>query len=118
MSKSIARQGCPDCGVPLVSTHTRFGRRWSCPQDGCTVVWWGKPRTRPANAETRKMRHQCHVGFDPIWRSGYCTRNQAYQRLADFMGLSTEKAHFGLFTESQCEKAMDLISAMRAEAFD
>jgi len=43
-----------------------------------------------------------HAAFDPLWKSGRMSRNEAYRRLAIAMGLHQDKCHIGMFDEQQC----------------
>jgi len=50
------KRACNNCGRFLEDTKKQqaFGRLYKCP--GCSVAWWGKPSSLPANAETRNAR--------------------------------------------------------------
>lgn len=64
----------------------------------------GNPQGRPADAQTRALRVQCHQKFDTIWQSHQMTRKQAYRLLQRVMELPESEAHFGNFTKEQCEE--------------
>jgi hypothetical protein len=93
---------CPIHGCPLDSKPTQYGTRWSCPTDGCTVVWWGKEHTTPADKELRNARINAHYLFDSLWQWGWMSRGEAYEWLQKTFELPPEKAHIGLFTKEQC----------------
>ncbi len=42
---------CPEHNCVLVPNKTKYGTRWSCPVDRCTVVCWGGKTSTPANQE-------------------------------------------------------------------
>lgn len=58
-----------------------------------------------ADKRTRDARNTCKKSFEAIWRDGYMTRKQAYQWLADQMGIGVDQCHFGLFEPQQCQEA-------------
>lgn len=59
-----------------------------------------------ADQETRDARKECKPAFEQLWQSGKLTRSQAYNELADALGLERGKAHFGWFDVDQCRKAL------------
>lgn len=96
-------QICPTHNIPLVTSQTKYGPRHSCPREGCTVVLWGKSLTAtPADEETRRLRHRCHIAFDPIWKSGRIKRSTLYQELSEYLELSREETHIGKFDKAKC----------------
>ena len=98
---------CPDHGGTLTVARTQYGRRWACPVRGCTVVCWeGSGTSRPADAETRQLRHAAHEAFDPMWESGAMSRSAAYRALAEHLGLPVRKTHIGFFNKDECAKAI------------
>ena len=103
--------------------HTKYGWRWNCPVDGCTVVQWQGSTSTPADQETRTLRNQCHKAFDPMWKSGpvfarpnaggrHARRITAYEWLAEKMGLAIDKMHFGMFNADQCREALGHIESL------
>lgn len=60
--------------------------------------------------ELKSLRAYTHVEFDRLWKEDGYTRTEAYQWLADAMGLSAKKAHIALFTKEQCHKLLDLLT--------
>ena len=58
-----------------------------------------------ANKETRNARKQCKEPFEALHRTGKLTRKDAYQRLADKLGIPKEECHFGWFDTAMCHKA-------------
>ena len=85
----------------LVLQNTRWGRRYSCPVGGCTVVSWNG--NSPADYSTRQARMKAHDLFDKLWKSGMFDRKGAYKELAHFLGISVEKTHIANFDQSQCQ---------------
>jgi hypothetical protein len=95
---------CPVHGCSLRPESTKhYGLRWSCPTEYCTVVWWGKEHTSPADRDTRTARMLAHNAFDRLWQTGTMSRGEAYAWLQETFELSPEQAHIGLFTKEQCE---------------
>lgn len=101
---------CPTHGHYLTPQMTKYGLRWGCLTESCSVVWWGKENTTPADRDTRVARMLAHNAFDRLWQKGHMTQGEAYEWLQQTFKLSPEQAHIGLFTKAQCE---DLICAVR-----
>lgn len=117
---------CPAHDIDLLKQSTQYGTRRYCPVDGCTVVAWNGWTSTPADAQTRELRHRCHVAFDPLWRdrrgpfstrdsnnSNNNRRGAAYRWLAKIIGVPFEQAHFGMFNAEQCSRALVAIDALR-----
>lgn len=62
-----------------------------------------------ANANLRELRKLCHARFDVRWKTGKVSRSKAYKQLAEMMDLSPDKAHIGMFDETQCKKLLSLL---------
>lgn len=54
---------------------------------------------RIANAETRRLKVNAHTAFDPIWKTGYMTRTEAYGWLRQVTGLSAKECHMGWMSD-------------------
>ena len=106
---------CPDHPTyMMVGTATRFGTRFSCPVDGCTVVAWSGSTSTPANKETRAARMAAHILFDPLWKQELKfkkrdRRTSAYRWLASMMDVAFDDAHIGYFSEEQCSRLIVLL---------
>lgn len=87
----------------LVPQKTRFGRRYACPVEGCTVAAWSGSTSTPADYPTRQIRIQAHIALDSLWRSGTFKRQEIYKRLAEHLGLPVAKTHIGHFDKAQCQ---------------
>ena len=80
------------------------------------VSHYRRKRTHAENdttdAETRRLRGQCHRYFDPGWRdkSRWPTREAAYIWLQQVMGLSEEMAHMSKFDKQQCLKLLEILN--------
>ena len=101
---------CPDHGVEMQVDQTRYGIRYTCKQEGCSVVCWNGSTSRPADAETRSLRHQCHLVFDARWFGK--RRNDGYRWLGKLLGLPRSDAHIGMLNKDQCRS---LLEALRKE---
>lgn len=116
---------CPKHGDKLIPTRTRYGARYACPLEGCTVVWWANaPTATPSDQETRSLRMECHAAFDPLWLdspspfAGYRRkrddrRHAAYVWLADALGVPPEKAHIGMCDAEQCRALLEAIERLK-----
>ena len=62
-------------------------------------------------------RSYCHELFDKLWRYNKygISRDEAYEMLAERMGLSRVEAHFGRFNVMQCEQAAQVCKEMEKE---
>lgn len=58
-----------------------------------------------ANAPMRQARKACKAPFETLYKTGKMSRSEAYQRLADKLGIPKEECHFGWFDIKQCQKA-------------
>ena len=101
MSKKFKRL-CLNHDVPLEAKRTRYGVRWGCPVEGCTVVCWNGNTSMAADLQTRQARQAAHAAFDPLHQAGELTKGEAYKQLAAYMGLPQKKTHIGHFDIQQC----------------
>lgn len=92
--------------VQLEAQETRFGLRWSCPTDCCTVVLWDGSTSTPADYETRQARIEAHSWFDSLWQSGSYTRSGAYKALARYLRIPTRQTHIGHFDLKRCQQTI------------
>lgn len=65
-----------------------------------------KPLGRLANAELRTAKSAAHAAFDPLWRCGNFTRQQAYGWLALEMQIKQHECHIGMFDLDQCAQVI------------
>lgn len=112
---------CTACGERAIYTTNAavYGRNygawpriWLCPACGCYVgthKGTSKPLGTFADAATRKARKAAHAAFDPLWRNGSMSRTDAYAWLAEQMGIDVDKCHIGMFTEAQCNSAIEIV---------
>ncbi len=91
---------CKPCDA-RVGCHDTKGFKW-------------KPFGVMANAALRGLRMRAHAAFDPIWRIGGKSRSDAYQWLADGMGMDKKETHIGMFNEEQCRKVIELCRSTKA----
>jgi len=83
---------------------------WRCVPCGAYVgchKGTNKPLGNLANAQLRKARTATHAIFDSIWKSGECTRSEAYRWLAYELNIPTEKCHIGMFDLDLCRKVQN-----------
>jgi len=110
---------CPDCGEPMELVRKWAGRMtylcpkypdckglMSCHQDAPNYT----PMGTPADADTRKLRHQVHCAFDPWWPTiggpPAGRRQRAYGLMAQALGIVVEECHVGMFDADQCRAAL------------
>lgn len=117
MKKQIAKVFCPYCGNhALLVDSSRiykqsYGMMWLCePCDAYTGVHKSSPRFAPlgtlAKYELRELRKQVHAIFDPLWKKGKMTRNEAYAWLANRLGITKDVCHVAMFDEARCKQAL------------
>ena len=79
----------------------------------------GSPRGMPRTRELQGLRNACHKLFDAGWQSGVVlegellprrrSRSIAYKWLAEVMSVPREEAHFFMFNEQECERALTIL---------
>ena len=115
---------CIECGsVARITTgrevypgHPQFHekRYWKCPK--CADAYCGchpgstMPLGGPAGRKTREARAFAHGAFDTLWKSpsAEMSRSEAYQWLADEMGLPAAQCHIGMMTEQEAHRVAAL----------
>ena len=112
MSKRF-KPHCPEHNVPMEANRTRYGVRWGCPLDGCTLVCWGGDTSTVADYETRQARRAAHAAFNSLHEGGEMSKGEAYKQLAAYMGLHQKKAHIGHFNKQQCEQVLAFCEAKK-----
>lgn len=66
-----------------------------------------------ANGPLGKLRAQTHRAFDPLWRKGGMTRDEAYQHLAQVLNLPLEQVHIACFDPDDCQRAIAAAHQLR-----
>ena len=111
---------CPYCGATMVLRDSPYvypttkkakdwGSVWVCENyPKCdTYVGCHKgttiPLGRPANARLRTLKKEAHKWFDVIWQCGLVSRDEAYQWLADILGIPFNECHIGMFDIKSCQ---------------
>lgn len=99
---------CPTCNKRMEPRLGRHGAFYRCQTPGCQITIRahrsGKPLGIPAPPLTRFWRLAAHKAFDPLWESGYVSRDCAYAILAQVLTLPREGAHIGNLSADQCKK--------------
>lgn len=93
---------------------------WRCPPCNAYVgchPGTTKPLGRLANAALREAKIQAHAAFDPLWRTGWMGRHQAYGWLAMQLGLARDDCHIGLFDLDGCQRVVTASRAYIAEKY-
>jgi hypothetical protein len=75
----------------------------------------GLPFGRVAKQELRYKRQAAHRAFDPVWRLGYKTRNEAYEWLAGELNIPRAYCHMGMFGEDTCDRVVTICEDYLAE---
>lgn len=117
---------CPYCGSAAVLKDSAavygepWGMMWVCGRYPACDAYVGahKGSNRPlgtlANKALRESRRVAHGVFDPLWKSGAMSRDQAYAWLSAQLGVPPEKCHIAMFTEEQCRRVVEVTSRYAA----
>ena len=65
-----------------------------------------QPRGTLADSELRHKRIEAHRALDEIWKSGYMSRDGAYDWLRNKLCLRKREMHIGLFSYYYCEETI------------
>lgn len=66
------------------------------------------PKGLMATSSQRRYRVKAHAIFDELWKSRLCSRDEAYQWMAEVLTIKTDDAHIGLLTREQLETLIAL----------
>lgn len=69
----------------------------------------GRPLGRLANRYLRRWKIKAHEVFDPLWKSGEMKRQEAYNWLAEKLGIPVEECHMGMFDSDMCKRVYVLM---------
>lgn len=85
----------------------------------------GKPLGTLANKETRMARNRAHQLFDPIWKPDtddrrtqnfpLIPRRQAYNYLAEYLGINPEVCHIANFDIATCNKVVEFVNVFTSQ---
>lgn len=118
---------CEYCGATAVLRDsavlykgTSYGPAWICENYPECDAYVGahedgnKPLGRLANAELRGWKQKAHAAFDPLWKDGPLSRTEAYNWMADILGLTKEQAHIGELDLGMCKGLIAAVDARKA----
>ncbi|HHK5672978.1 TPA: zinc-finger-containing protein, partial [Serratia marcescens] len=109
---------CDYCGKPaalvrgfVIYPHRKDlanGYYWSCDPCGAYVGCHrdsnAMPLGRLANAQLRAAKRLAHAAFDPLWKEFGMKRADAYQWLAEQLGIPGAECHIGMFDVDMCRR--------------
>ena len=72
-----------------------------------------EPLGTMADRKLRLKRVKAHKAFDWAWESKRLTRTEAYELLADVLGVSRDDAHIGMLDLEDCQKVIDAFNSFR-----
>lgn len=128
MNKKKKRKGfnrssmrCPYCGSPVIyrsadgiyRDNSRGTMLYVCSHypecDAYVRVHTGTiiPVGSMANHELRTLRRTAHHYFDQLYESGYMSKQDAYQWLADLIVAPLSEAHIGYLGEYYCKQVIE-----------
>ncbi len=64
-----------------------------------------------ADEELRNARIAAHEAFDPLWKNGEMSRDEAYAWLADALGISALKCRIGWMDAEECRRVVSVVVA-------
>lgn len=67
----------------------------------------GEPLGRLANKQLREAKSKAHKYFDKLWNEDYIERSEAYEMLADHLGIPNKYCHIGMFRKETCDKVVE-----------
>jgi len=73
--------------------------------------WLGKPKGEPAGRVIVAARVTAHCWFDRLWEveQAPMTRKEAYEWLAEQLGMAAKECHIGKFDVRQCERVIEAV---------
>lgn len=84
-----------------------YGMIYICRKDDAYVgVHKDSPKKalgRLANKELRDWKVKAHAAFDPLWKSNYMNRHEAYAWLAKQLNIPREYCHIGMMGVESCK---------------
>ncbi len=123
LMNTIQAMKCPYCGSDVVKRDSSliygrsYGVAWVCSRFPECDAYVGchkgsdRPLGRLANKTLRRRKNEAHAAFDPLWKSGQMSRNEAYHWLAGRLGIPKEECHIGMFDERRCELVVQVCEA-------
>jgi len=102
---------CPIHKTVMERTKTRYGYRYDCMEQECTMMCWGGETSTPADQETRDARIKAHALFDALDMS----KGQRYRWMQTAMDLPPDLAHIGMFSADQCAALIEKIKQAERE---
>lgn len=73
-----------------------------------------QPLGRLANLELRRLKMAAHAVFDPLWKGRTMSRTDAYQLLADRLGIPVNQCHIGMFDEDMCRRVVEVMKPLQS----
>ena len=110
---------CPSDHLPMKLRPSKYGLFYGCPMyPACYHTLGahpdGRPLGIPGDFKTREARMQVHAAFDPIWKSKYMKRWDAYLWMAKALGMAPGAAHVAEFDYAMCERVLQVIRTYRS----
>lgn len=125
---------CPYCGSEVILKDAEYvyktpkarswGKVWVCSNFPACDAYVGchpnttKPLGRLANERLRALKSEAHRQFDPLWKSHFMSRRQAYSWLADKLNLLPKDCHIGMFDVKMCQRVIHLCRGIRSPELD
>lgn len=118
---NVSKMRCPYCGSPVVyrsadgiyHDNRKGTMLYVCSRypecDSYVRVHAGTniPVGSLANHELRSLRRTAHYYFDQLHESGYMSKQDAYQWLADLIMAPLSEAHIGHLGEYYCKQVIE-----------
>lgn len=111
-------RACPHCGGIMAIKQGPFGQFLGCIRypacKGTRHMKTLQDNTLDPTAgdELKKLRMSGHRTLEEFCKTLGRTRSSAYRTMAKHMGISPDRAHFGMFNEDKCKKAIDILKGL------
>ena len=79
----------------------------------------GIPLGTPANLRLRIARGRAHNAFDALWKgNATLSRKAAYKLLGEWLGITPDKCHIGMFDLDQCATTIAFVNNYKNPQID
>ena len=103
---------CPDCGALLILKDSKFGIFYGCVnwretqcKGSLSCNRSAKPLGSPANAETRKLRHQAYEAMHTFWDMSKCE----YGEIHTLLGVPQDYLRIGFLDKAKCLRIIEAV---------
>ena len=115
---------CPYCGAEVLLKDATFiynskeskewGKVYVCSNYPSCNAYVGChkdtdiPLGRLANERLRTLKMEAHKQFDPLWKSKFMQRREAYKWLSKELNIPISECHIGMFDIKMCQRVIHI----------